>query len=296
MNFAEKLKNARKMTGMSQEALAEKLGVSRQAVTKWETERGIPDIENMMILSKLFGISVDEFLSKEKTAVVQTGYRYESKTEYDMDEVKRLDIKLGGASNLTITGTDGEKVLVKLASNAINTLERDFKVRIDDIKQRLDIDVNRKNGMTEAKAKDNLSIEFFLPNRYLSHVELDVNCEKICVRNLICERVEFHGKINTLYLKSVEAIFEVDSNLDMAIEIADFKGSLEINQVSSTSRLTVPTDFSFRNVVKGFFTSVFYESKGETVENFSDADGENVIELNGIKSELVICCKDERNG
>ena len=55
MNFAEKLKNARKMTGMSQEALAEKLGVSRQAVTKWETERGIPDIENMMILSKLFG-------------------------------------------------------------------------------------------------------------------------------------------------------------------------------------------------------------------------------------------------
>ena len=63
MNFAEKLKNARKMTGMSQEALAEKLGVSRQAVTKWETERGIPDIENMMILSKLFGISVDEFLS-----------------------------------------------------------------------------------------------------------------------------------------------------------------------------------------------------------------------------------------
>lgn len=38
MTFAEKLKNIRKQTGMSQEQLAEKLGVSRQAVTKWETE------------------------------------------------------------------------------------------------------------------------------------------------------------------------------------------------------------------------------------------------------------------
>ena len=66
MTFAEKLKTARKNAGMSQDALAEKLGVSRQAVTKWETGRGIPDIENIMVISNLFGISVDEFLSSEK--------------------------------------------------------------------------------------------------------------------------------------------------------------------------------------------------------------------------------------
>lgn len=48
MTFAEKLKSIRKKAGLSQEQLAEKLGVSRQAVTKWETETGIPDIENMM--------------------------------------------------------------------------------------------------------------------------------------------------------------------------------------------------------------------------------------------------------
>ena len=65
MTFAEKLKSARKAAGMSQEALAEKLGVSRQAVTKWETDRGIPDIENMIVISNLFGITVDEFLSQE---------------------------------------------------------------------------------------------------------------------------------------------------------------------------------------------------------------------------------------
>ena len=51
---------------MSQEQLAEKLGVSRQAVTKWETDTGIPDIENIMAISALFDISIDELFSNEK--------------------------------------------------------------------------------------------------------------------------------------------------------------------------------------------------------------------------------------
>ncbi len=66
MTFAEKLKSIRKQAGMSQEQLAEKLGVSRQAVTKCETDSGIPDIENMMAISVLFDISIDELLSNEK--------------------------------------------------------------------------------------------------------------------------------------------------------------------------------------------------------------------------------------
>ena len=48
MTFAENVKMLRKQAGMSQEQLAEKLGVSRQAVTKWETGAGIPDIQNIM--------------------------------------------------------------------------------------------------------------------------------------------------------------------------------------------------------------------------------------------------------
>lgn len=68
MTLAEKLKSMRKQTGLSQEQLAEKLGVSRQAVTKWETDAGIPDIENVMAISALFDISMDELLSNEKGA------------------------------------------------------------------------------------------------------------------------------------------------------------------------------------------------------------------------------------
>ena len=78
MTFAENVKMLRKQAGMSQEQLAEKLGVSRQAVTKWETGAGIPDIENIMAISALFDISIDDLLSNERGSkkVVETEYLY----------------------------------------------------------------------------------------------------------------------------------------------------------------------------------------------------------------------------
>ena len=62
MKFGEKLKEARKKAGLSQEQLADKLCVSRQAVTKWENEKGMPDIENLKAISELLDISIDSLL------------------------------------------------------------------------------------------------------------------------------------------------------------------------------------------------------------------------------------------
>lgn len=152
MTFAENVKMLRKQAGMSQEQLAEKLGVSRQAVTKWETGAGIPDIENIMAISALFDISIDDLLSNERDSkkVVETEYLYESITEYDIDESKHYDMKLEGAKWLILAGYEGEKIRVRLGSNTFSTLQNDFKVKIDDIRKRIDIDVKRKNGATEA--------------------------------------------------------------------------------------------------------------------------------------------------
>ena len=69
MTFSEKLKEARKNAGLTQEQLAEKLCVSRQAVTKWETGKGLPDIENMKAISGLLNVSIDYLLSDEECDV-----------------------------------------------------------------------------------------------------------------------------------------------------------------------------------------------------------------------------------
>ena len=68
MTLGEKLRNARKQEGLTQEQLSAKLGISRSAVAKWETDNGIPDISNLIALSDEFGLSLDELI-KENTAV-----------------------------------------------------------------------------------------------------------------------------------------------------------------------------------------------------------------------------------
>ena len=62
MTLGEKIKEARKEAGFSQEQLAEKMSVSRSAIAKWETDKGIPDVNNLKVMSQLLGVSIDYLL------------------------------------------------------------------------------------------------------------------------------------------------------------------------------------------------------------------------------------------
>ena len=89
MTLGEKLKSARKTAGLTQEQLADKLLVSRQAITKWESDKGMPDIENLRRLSMLLGVSIDYLLdngeqidlSVTREAIDLDLYQYISKKE-----------------------------------------------------------------------------------------------------------------------------------------------------------------------------------------------------------------------
>lgn len=62
MAFGEKLFKLRKEKGLSQEALAEKLNTTRQAVSKWENGQGFPETEKLLIIGNVFGVSIDYLL------------------------------------------------------------------------------------------------------------------------------------------------------------------------------------------------------------------------------------------
>ena len=66
MEFHEKLQHLRKQRGLTQEQLAERLFVSRTAVSKWESGRGYPNLESLKELSKLFSVSIDALLSNDE--------------------------------------------------------------------------------------------------------------------------------------------------------------------------------------------------------------------------------------
>lgn len=288
MTFGEKLKSIRKQAGMSQEMLAEKLGVSRQAVTKWETNSGIPDIENIMAISALFHISIDELLSNTVTNSSQPDYLYESVTEYDVDRPKDYDINLGGAHEVFLSGCEGEKIRIRLASNILPSLEQDFKVKIDDNRNSMDVDISRKSTVAEASAKDGLTVFLQIPLQYLKKMELSVNGEGVEVRDLECENLELDLKVRQLELWNVVSPVEIDCNLDMDIRCHSLNGEIAVNQISASSRIGVPKEMDFAAVCKGIGTHIFYERDGKQAESFSYPEAEQVIELNGIKSELVI--------
>lgn len=65
MTFGQKLKEIRKRFGLSQEQFADMMNVSRQAITKWENDNGIPDISNLQNMSKMFGVTVDYLLDND---------------------------------------------------------------------------------------------------------------------------------------------------------------------------------------------------------------------------------------
>ena len=97
MSFGENLRNVRKQRGVTQEELAEILGVSRQAISKWESDGGYPETEKLLVISKTLNISIDYLLNdvsvieeKEKTEKKSVVYAPTGKiaiTTYDNQNV-----------------------------------------------------------------------------------------------------------------------------------------------------------------------------------------------------------------
>ena len=94
MKLNEKIKEYRKIFNLSQEGLAEKIGVSRQVITKWENDDPPPEIGNLKSLSKLMGISIDYLLDDSKKLEYPMKRRC---LRCNVEMVEDFDIKVEGA-------------------------------------------------------------------------------------------------------------------------------------------------------------------------------------------------------
>ena len=95
MTMGEKIKQLRNEKGLSQEKLAEELNVSRSAVAKWETDGGIPEIDNLIQLATVFDISLDELLGNTKEQKSNKEADRPNCENHDFGN-KRYDIELTG--------------------------------------------------------------------------------------------------------------------------------------------------------------------------------------------------------
>ena len=135
ITLGEKLKSARKRVGLTQEQLAEKLLVSRQAITKWEADKGMPDIENLKQLSKLLDISIDYLLDsgenidlsvmREEINLDDYAYTRKIKGRWSKKSGKKDMVVMEKYPNAEIHGLLGKQILTraeKIMDNAIGFL------------------------------------------------------------------------------------------------------------------------------------------------------------------------------
>jgi transcriptional regulator with XRE-family HTH domain len=66
MKLAQRIFEYRKQLNLSQEALSEKLNISRQSVSKWESDQATPDLEKLILLSQIFGVTLDDLVNDSK--------------------------------------------------------------------------------------------------------------------------------------------------------------------------------------------------------------------------------------
>ena len=92
IEIADRLVKLRKKYGYSQEELADKLGLSRQAVSKWERAEASPDTDNLICLAKLYGVSLDELLATEEDIDTIIEEQIKDNKEETSEQVKEDEI------------------------------------------------------------------------------------------------------------------------------------------------------------------------------------------------------------
>ena len=276
MTIGEKIRNLRNGKKMSQAELADSLGVSRQAVTKWETDGGTPEIESLVAIAGTFGTSVDALVKDDLPC-------FSSFIQYDIESKKDFEIELIPSRKVIVEGHDSEKVRVEMLSDTITSLDSDLKVYIDDKKHDMSIEMRRRNDLTDTDCRNDLFIRIKLPRDLIGGIELKTETRELHLRDFTTEDVEVDGRADAITLKGVHGRAEMDIGNDCIFTAYDLDGSLEINQIGKNSIVKIPKDLRFKAVNDGRKYELSVSEKLSP-----DNSCEDFIELNGMKSKLTI--------
>lgn len=143
IEIANRLVNYRKKNNLSQEALAEKLGISRQAVSKWERAEASPDTDNLILLARLYGVSLDELLQTEDEIPTQEEKEDTTSTENNFETDNNANQKTNQNTNPNTDNiNENQDTFVHIGSNGIHVTDGGDQVHVD----WKGVHVNDKNG------------------------------------------------------------------------------------------------------------------------------------------------------
>lgn len=281
MKLNEKLRKLRTQKQLTQEALAEKLNVSRQAITKWEKGEGIPDIENITQISRFFGITIDELVKEEQEIKPNGIYAYTWKKSLALTHSKRLELTAKNIREITLTGSKEDAIEIEISSNEVEHLEESIRIKIDDPK---DLNNRYQLNINNQENKKSVNLKVTIPQKLIEHVEIKTHTQNMILTEMKLTHLEVDGEVR--YVKAIHTkgyIVFNNGRSDIDLEFDELVEKLDINLISSKATLTIPETSRYVTYNKGRWT---------TIEGNHDTEkATNEIELNGLTSKLMILTK-----
>ncbi len=300
MYFNEKLKEIRKQNNLSQEDLANQLNVSRQAITKWETAQGLPDMENLKNISKFFHISLDELLQEEAIQVSnqiieEEKYVYEAIYEYDIDSIKDIEINVSLINNVKILTNDKDNILLKLGSNTLSDLDNFYRIKHKNAEKKFKLSIGKNSinigiiniGIIKTSYKD-LTAIIYLPQKYIKNVKINCISEKLDVKSLIFNKIDISQIIENINIEYCKGDIELNTILsNYEITYNQFEGNLKINSISSIVKLNVPKNSNYQIKNSELTSSIEHLMNIQQISH-NDVGKTTFIEVNGIDCKLIL--------
>lgn len=133
IEIADRLVKLRKDNNLSQEALANKLGISRQAVSKWERAEASPDTDNLILLAELYGVSLDQLLKTDQKEFESGNKQEETTDEFrqNTNGKKKESVHISLKHGIHVVGEDGEEVHVGWNGIHVEDPNENSRVHID---------------------------------------------------------------------------------------------------------------------------------------------------------------------
>ena len=288
MNFSDKLKEIRKTEGLSQEKFAEKIGVSRQAITKWETGKGMPDIENMKIISEVYKMTLDELLCGKELPKTEEPHGYESEMIYDVDCRKHFDLKFGRVNQIKIVGGMDEKLHIRLYSDTIENIASIYKMKLEERKDRLEVTCVKKEEISEKVESESLNILITLPTMFSKHCEVLSCANYVCMERVLIDHLEFDGDVKNVDIIDSKGSFEFTTKSACELTLDHVVGSVSTYQLLANSVVHMMDGVPFTTRVKGHWSKLFVQKDGIPIDHEDVKGAELEIAVTGVKSEMVI--------
>ena len=226
MKFSEKIMNLRKSKGWSQDEFAEKIGVTRQTVSKWELDKTVPDMNKLIEISKIFEISLDELTNQIETSKSKNVYK-ESSTEKNNKKISIRIFIIGIIISLILCGVgfikqknanttneerrqqalEQSQIAAKQANKRLEEINKEYETlepQINSIKS--EITTMRNEQQTIFMKDRGFSERYYSKGNEIDAKENELSKLQSNYTNLQQEQFRLQNKDYTVYYQLVEPI------------------------------------------------------------------------------------------